>query len=145
MRLKIFALLAVLIPLSAQALLDTLTVSGNPAPMTINTATAGNQPNSVSNNSTSYSILTLLGGRRITGQLNVNMPANTTLRVQLQAPPLGAVSQGLVTMTTSPANLVTNIGILALTTGLTITYQLSATVAATPVNNSTVTLTLTLL
>ena len=144
MRCLTFALL-MLMPLSAQALLDTLTISGNPAPMTINTATAGSQPNTVTNNSTSYSILTLLGGQRITGQLSANMPSNTTLRVQLQAPPLGAVSQGLVTMTTTPTNLVTSIGILALTTGLTITYQFSATVNAAPVTNATVTLTLTLL
>lgn len=144
MRCLTFALL-MLTPLSAQALLDTLTVSGNPAPMTINSATAGSQPNSVTNNSTSYSILTLLGGRRITGQLNAAMPNNTTLKVQLQAPALGGTSQGLVTMTTTPTNLVTGIGILALTTGLTITYNFSANVNAAPVTNSTVTLTLTLL
>lgn len=144
MRSLLFALLT-LMPLSAQALLDTLTISANPSPVVINTATPGSQPNSVTNNATSYSILTILGGRRITGHLNTAMPSNTSLRIQLQAPPLGAVSQGLVTMTTTPTNLVTSIPILALTLGLNITYTFSATVNAAPVTNSTVVVTLTLL
>lgn len=124
--------------------LSTISISGNPAPMTISTAVAGGQPQSVTNSSTTYSIISALANTKITGQLNQSMPSGTTLKVSLQAPLLGGTSQGSVAMSTTAADLVTNIPILSLTGALTITYTLSATVAASPVSNSSVILTLTI-
>lgn len=122
-------------------LADTFTVSGNPATLIINTATAGSQPNSVQNASTSYSISTT-SNRIITGKINTAMASGLTLSVSLAAP-AGATSAGLQSMTTTAKNLVTGIPTLSLTMGLTITYRL-ATVTAAPVTNQTRTLTLTL-
>lgn len=127
-----------------EGLLDSLTLSGSPAPMTIAVPAAGSQPSSVVNNSTTYSVSTISVTRRITGQVNTSMPTGTTLQVQMQAPLL-ATSQGNVTMTTTATNLVTGILVLALQSGLQITYTLSATLQAAPVTNSTVVVTYTLL
>lgn len=131
-------LLIFLSPLSA----DTFTVSGNPAALTINSATAGSQPNSVQNATTSYSLSTT-GTRTITGKINSAMATGLTLNVSLAAP-TGATSTGLQSMTTTAKNMVTGIPVLSLTSGLTITYQLSATVSAAPATGQTRTLTLTL-
>ncbi|MCB1113104.1 MAG: hypothetical protein H7A37_01805 [Chlamydiales bacterium] len=73
------------------------------------------------------------------------MPANVTLTLQLQAP-TGATSQGAVSLSTTPNNLVTNLPVLLLLTpNLQMTYTLSATVSATQAAAQNVTLTLTLL
>jgi len=142
--MRVFLIFCFLFPLSLHAVGDTILISGNPAPMTISTATAGSQPNSVVDASTTYTVLTLAGSTTITGQLNIAMPSGTTLAVQLQAPPL-ATSQGSIVMTTTPANLVTNIPALGLSPAFTVTYTFSATVSASPVSNQSVILTLTLI
>lgn len=122
---------------------DSLSLSGNPSALTISTATAGQQPNSVSNSSTSYGVITTNTVRRITGSLSSNMPSGVTLQVQLAASS-GATSAGSVTMTTTATNLVTSISKNTTAPLLTVTYTLSATAAAAHVSNATVVLTLTL-
>jgi hypothetical protein len=139
----ILCLTAALVAAEAASAALMISISGNPSTLTINSATAGSQPNNATNSSTTYSITTVASGTTITGKLNANMPAGLTLKVQLQAP-TGATSVGAVAMTTTAANLITGIGIIALQTGLTITYTLSATVAAAPVASSSVVLTLTI-
>lgn len=131
-------------PNLALALLDSLAVSGNPAPMVVNTAIAGGQPVSMQDTSTTYSVSTIAITRKITGQLSAALPAGVTLSLALQAPLL-AVSQGSVALSTTPADLVTNVLILALASGLQCTYTLSATVLASPATAKTVTVILTLL
>jgi hypothetical protein len=124
---------------------DTLSISANPATLTISTAIAGQQPTAVTNTSTTYSFSSLsLVTRTITGKISAAMPSNVTLHVQLANPGGGATSTGLVAMTTTAQNLVTGIPILGSGTGVTITYQLSATVSAAIVTGGTKTLTLTL-
>ena len=118
-------------------------VSSNPSPMTISTSTAGSDPNPVANNSTSYTLVSLIAGQSIIGSLNSNMPAGVTLNVQLQAP-IGATSAGSVTMSSTSQNLVTNIPTVSGSSNFGITYTLSATALAVPVTNGTRTLTLTL-
>ena len=110
--------------------------------MTINAATAGSQPDSVMDSSTTYSGLAVLSSK-ITGNLNAAMPTGVTLQVQLQAPS-GTSSAGLVTMGTTASNLVTGLVVLAAFNNLTITYRLSATVSAAIHSNVSRTLTLTL-
>lgn len=120
-----------------------ITISGNPPPLTISTAIAGSNPTPVTNATTTYTVTNLiLSGARITGQLNVAMPTNVTLSLQLQAPS-GGTSQGLVALSTTAQNLVTNIPIIALASNLTCTYRLAATAAALPATNLTVIITLT--
>ncbi|OJU80003.1 MAG: hypothetical protein BGO10_06850 [Chlamydia sp. 32-24] len=135
-----FILLAILFTMSGFA---DITISGNPPPLTISTAIAGSNPTPVTNATTTYTVTNLiLSGARITGQLNVAMPTNVTLSLQLQAPS-GGTSQGLVALSTTAQNLVTNIPIIALASNLTCTYRLAATAAALPATNLTVIITLT--
>lgn len=122
--------------------INEISVSGDPGDLVINSATAGSQPNSDSDNTTTYSITTNQGSKKITGKIDSAMPANTTLRINLVAP-TGASSQGNVTLTTTDANLVTNISQVA-ESGLTITYTFSATVSAGVLSSDSRTVTLTL-
>lgn len=123
--------LAVLFPLISHA--DSLELHGAPGLMTVNSATAGSNPDTVQNTSTTYSG-TSTGGTTITGSVSPAMPSGVTLQIQFPAPS-GAVSQGLVTMTPTAQNLVTGIDSGTQWSMLTITYQLSATAAATAQSN----------
>ena len=118
----------------------TLTVSSNPTTLIISTAAAGQDPNSATNTSTTYSLSTSTNVSTITGKIASNMPTNTTLQISLAAPE-GATSLGLVTMTANAANLVTGISTNTVASGKTITYTFSATAAASVVTNATKTVT----
>lgn len=122
---------------------DSLSLSGNPSTLTISTATAGQNPNSATNTSTTYNLTTTLTVRTINGKINSNMPTGITLKVQLAAPS-GASSTGSVAMSTTAANLITGIPKATTASNLTVTYTLSATPSAVAVTNATKTLTLTL-
>lgn len=122
--------------------INEISVSGDPGNLVINSATAGSQPNSDSDNSTTYSITTNESDKKITGKIDSAMPANTTLQINLVAP-TGGSSQGNVTLTTTDADLVTNISQVA-QSGLTITYTFSATVSAGTLSSDSRTVTLTL-
>lgn len=125
-------------PIAAQ----TLKVSGSPPGMTITTAIAGAAPTSVTNAVTTYTAKTLLGAKKITAQLNSNMPPGTTLQVQFAAVP-GATSAGVVTLSTTAQTVVSNITNIINKTA-SITYTLSATPAAGVIPSSTRKVTLTL-
>jgi hypothetical protein len=122
--------------------IDEVSASGNPGALTVSTATAGSEPDDATDISTTYAVTTNGTNKKITGGIDSNMPGNTTLQVGLAAPSGGA-SAGNVTLSTTAADLVTGITQSA-ETGLTITYTLSATVAAGIVASDTRTVTLTL-
>ncbi len=122
--------------------IDEISVSGNPAALIVSTATAGSEPDAVTDNATTYSVTTNGTNKKITGVLDSAMPANTTLQVNLTAP-TGGSSAGSVTLSASAADLVTGITQRA-ESGLTITYTLSATVSAGIVASDSRTVTLTL-
>ena len=122
--------------------INEISVSGNPGALIVSTATAGQQPNEVLDNSTTYNITTNETNKTITGALAVAMPAGVTLKINLVAP-TGATSVGDVTLTTTAQNLVTGITKVA-EGGKVITYKLSATVSAGVITSSTNTVTLTL-
>jgi hypothetical protein len=122
--------------LSATALASTLTIS--------TVIAAGQQPLSVSNTSTTYTVTTFFGGaKKITAGLNAAMPANVTLTATYNAPS-GAASTGPVNLDTTARDMVTNIT-NEFNSSNGITYSLSATVLAgvVPSQSRTVTLTLT--
>ena len=103
--------------------------------LTVNTATAGSQPNSVSAGST-YSITTngTTDSKKISAKLDSAMPANVTLSVNVTAPSNDSISAGAVTLTTSDTEVVGSIeGVAA---SAAINYTLSATVAAAPAGGS---------
>jgi hypothetical protein len=130
---------------SAQAQPATqLTVSGSPAAMNVTVTVAGSQPAAVVNSATTYFVRAKnsSGPQKITAQLNLPMPANTTLSIQL-APTAGATSRGAVALDMTNRDVVVNID---KENGATagITYTFSATVAAGVVPSQSRTVTLTL-
>ncbi len=122
--------------------IDSISVSGNPGSMTINSATAGSNPTAATDATTTYSVTTNNSARKVTGQLASAMPSGVTLSVTLGAPS-GGTSAGAVSLTTAAQNLVTGISSVA-QGSLTITYSLSATLAASQVSGATNTVTYTL-
>ncbi|MDQ6717878.1 MAG: hypothetical protein M3Z17_05975 [Gemmatimonadota bacterium] len=143
MRTELVAL-ALLIPSAARLPAQTLSVSGSPGPMTVSVATAGSQPLAVSDATTTYSAsaLTSLLAKKITGQVNTNLPPGVTLTISLVAPS-GASSSNAVTLDTTPRDLVVNIT-NAVPQSKAVTYTLSATVAAGTISSTSRTVTLTL-
>ncbi len=121
--------------------INEISVSGNPAAMIVSTATAGSQPDQVTNALTSYNITTNGTSKKVTGAIDSAMPAGVTLTINLAAP-TGATSAGDVSLTATAQNLVTAITQRAEATK-TITYKLSATVAAGTVASASRTVTLT--
>lgn len=122
---------------------DSFSLSGNPSTLTVSTATAGQQPNSATNNSTTYNLSTTTTVRSILGRVGLSMPSGLTLSVQLAAP-TGATSAGSKSMTTTNQTLVSSIPTNTIQNNLTVTYTFSATAAASQVTNGSRTLTLTL-
>ena len=123
--------------------INEITVSGNPGSLIVNTATAGSEPDQVSDSSTTYNITTNGSNKKITGQLDSDMPSYTTLTVNLTAPSSGT-SAGDVTLSAGAANLVTGIN-KKKGSSLGITYKFSATVDAGIVSSASRTATLTIL
>jgi hypothetical protein len=99
-------------------------VTGVPAPLVINTATAGSNPASVTANGGSYAVTTNEANKKITASLDEPLPAGVRLEIALAAPQ-GAASAGDVALGTAAADLVTGISTLA-ASALPITYRLSA-------------------
>lgn len=121
--------------------INEISVSGDPGALIINSATAGGDPVSVSDNTTTYSITTNETGKRISVTIDADMPAGVTLEVNM-VEPTGATSTGNVVLSTTAVDAVTGISNVA-ETGLAITYTLSATAAAAVTAESrTVTLTI---
>lgn len=113
-----------------------ISVSGDPGPLV---TIAGS---SDTDNSTTYNITTNEANKKITGQLDADMPPNTTLEINLAAP-TGATSLGNVILSSAAADLVTGIGILS-ESGLTITYTFTADASAGVIASDTRTVTLTI-
>jgi len=123
--------------------INEIAVSASPVSLIINTAGAGSEPSSVMDATTTYAITTNGGinSRKITAQLDSDMPAGLTLCITL-APPTGAdamISDVVLSMT--PADVVGCINSVA-QSELTITYTLSTNVAVGVVNPATRTITL---
>jgi len=126
--------------------INEISVSGSPAKLTISTAIAGSEPTAATNSLTTYSITTNGTTMKITGQLNAEMDPGLTLKVNLADPDDAgtAISKGDVELSdTTAADLVTGINQLV-ASGKTITYTLSATVAAGKITSGTKTVTFTI-
>lgn len=122
--------------------INEVSVSGDPGNLVVNTATAGSEPTADTDNTTSWAVTTNESSKKMTGSINTDMPANTTLEINLTAP-TGGSSAGDMSLSTTAADLVTAIATVA-ESGLTITYTLSATIAAGIVAQAQKTVTLTL-
>lgn len=117
-----------------------LSFSGSPS-LTIAAATAGSAPTSVTANAT-YAVTTNETDRKITAQIDSDMPSGVSLSVSLAAPS-GGTSAGAVSLSTVAQDVVTGISTLN-ASGLGVTYSLSATSAAgvVPAGSRTVTYTI---
>ena len=104
--------------------INQIAVSGSPAPMIINSATAGSAPTPVTAGGTSYAITTNEANQKITASIDQPLPTGVTLEVTL-APPGGASSPGAVSLGTAAADVVTGISSTN-ASSLPITYRLSA-------------------
>lgn len=125
------------------AAINELMVSGSPAPLIINTATAGSEPTSVTDASTTYAITTNGGNnsRKITAQLDSDMLDGLTLCITLSGPTGADAPPTDVILTTTPVDVVRCINSVA-QNGLTITYTLSAAATVGVVNSAIKTVTL---
>lgn len=121
--------------------INEISVSGSPS-LVINDATPGSGLTSATAGGT-YAITTNETNRKVTAHINSNMPSGVTLSVELAAP-TGGTSTGAVNLSTVPADVVTGVSNVN-ESGLSISYELSATVAAGVVaaGNKTVTYTIT--
>jgi hypothetical protein len=121
--------------------INEISVSGSPS-LVINDATPGSGLVSASAAGT-YAITSNQTNRKITARIDTDMPSNVTLTVQLAAPS-GATSAGAVSLNSVDKDVVTGISNVD-QSGLSISYGLSATVAAGVVaaGNKTVTYTIT--
>lgn len=122
--------------------INEIAVSGNPGALAVTAATAGSQPNEATDDSTTYMISSNGTNMKITGSINAAMPSGVSLKINLAAP-TGGSSAGDVALGTVSSDLVSGAGKVA-ESGKTITYKLSATVAAGVVVNANTTVTLTL-
>jgi hypothetical protein len=123
--------------------INEINIDGAAVNLTINSATAGAQPDQVTD-STTYDITTNCAdnGKKLTAAIDTAMPANVTLRLNMTAPG-GAVSAGAVVMTDSDADVVTGIDAVA-QANINMTFTLDAMVGAHVVGSASKTLTLTL-
>ncbi|HEU4628107.1 MAG TPA: hypothetical protein VFS08_00070 [Gemmatimonadaceae bacterium] len=121
--------------------INQIALTGSPS-LAITAATAGSAPTTVTANAT-YAITTNETSRKITAQIESDMPSGVTLSVTLAAP-TGATSAGAVTLGSTAQDVVTGISTLN-ESGLSVTYTLSATAAAgvVPAGTRTVTYTIT--
>lgn len=83
-----------------------IAVSGNPGPLVINDAVAGGDLVSVSDNSTTYSLMTNLQSMKIVASINAPMPAGTRLMINL------ASSRGVSTGTVDLSHAVAPVDVV---------------------------------
>ena len=121
--------------------INEIEVTGTPN-LTIASAIAGEQPQEVTDSSSTCAITTNGTNKRITASIDTAMPAYVTLKVNVAAPTGSGTSQGDVTLTTSASDVVTGMSHVA--DSPTITYKLSATIQAGVLSTDTRTVTFTL-
>jgi len=115
------------------------------ASVTIVAGTPGSGLPSVTDSSgVTYDITNNAGAEsmRLTGKIDIAMPANTTLSVSVTAPS-GAVSAGFVDLTATDQDLVTGIDNVD-EAAVAISFRLAATVAAGVLSSATKTFTMTI-
>ena len=127
--------------------INELSVTGNPAALTVDSATAGSEPNEVEDTSTTYAITTNCGtdAKQITAQITTgdDMPANSALYITLAAP-AGASSEGMKTLSSTSAEIVVS-GIDAVaSSGHMITYKLTVAAVAGVITSADKIVTLTI-
>jgi hypothetical protein len=110
--------------------------------LTISTATAGTAPGAVTNSTSSWAVTTNGTNKKLTASLNSNMDTGVTLSLTAVAPSVGT-SAGKKSLSTTAVDLVTGMAGVA-ESGMGLTYELAATLAAGVIASSSRTVTFTL-
>jgi hypothetical protein len=110
---------------------QSVAVSGDPAVLTVGTATAGREPDPARDAATTYTVTTTAANQKLVARLEAPLPAGVSLTIQLAAPS-GATSRGQVALTTSDQEVVGPIPAPGSYAGLAIVYTHVATVSAGP-------------
>lgn len=126
----------------AVSAINEIAISGNVSTMTVSTATAGSEPDPVTDATQTYDITTNGTNKKITAALDTNMGTGLTLALTAAAP-TGASANSEVSLSTVAADVVTGITEIA-ESGKTLTYKLTALVTAGVVAADTKTVTLTI-
>lgn len=121
--------------------INQISVSGSPS-LLINAATAGSAPTSVTTSGITWAVTTNQTGSTISASIASAMPTGVTLSANLAAP-TGGTSTGLQAIGTTAVSLVTGVTKVN-ASGLSLTYQLSATAAAGVITSSTKVVTYTI-
>ena len=122
--------------------INEMSLSGDPAALVINSATAGSAPDDAVNSATTWAITTNEVSKKVTGAIDTDMPAGVTLSVSLIAP-AGGTSAGAKALSAVATDLVTGLGTVQ-ESGMGVTYTLSATTDAGVVASASRTLTYTI-
>jgi hypothetical protein len=120
--------------------INKISLAGTPS-LTISTAVAGSAPTAVTSGAT-YAITTNESNRKITAEIDSDMPTGLALTVEVEAPAGSGLSLGPVVLSSSAEAVVTGISKLN-ESGLDIEYGLSATSAAGVFDSDTRTVTYT--
>ena len=121
-----------------------IAVNGDPQPLVIQNGVAGEAKASVTDNSTSYSILTNVDNMKIAASISDPMPAGTQLLMALSSSKGASLGSVDISGAHTPVDLVAGIG-MGVDADQNITYTLvaDATVGQVPAQTRVVTLTLT--
>lgn len=120
----------------AVSAVNQLSFTGTPS-LTITTIPVGGAPASVTDATSTWAVTTNQTGAKVSASIPTAMNANITLGVHLAAPAGATSPAGVTLLTTTPVDLVTGITQTA-TSGLNVTYTLTATAAATPTSGTRV-------
>lgn len=120
--------------------IEEMALSGNPGALVI--ASAAELENGVTDATTTWDVTSNMTDTKVTGAIDLAMPTDVTLTVNL-AGPTGATSNGAVSLTTTAADLVAGITKVQ-ESGLTVTYGLNALPTAGVVASDTRTVTYTI-
>ncbi|MFP4459746.1 MAG: hypothetical protein ACLFSQ_09185 [Candidatus Zixiibacteriota bacterium] len=125
--------------------INELEITDGSVSLTVNSATAGSEPDAATTASSTYGITTNEDAKKITAAIDSDMEDNVTLSIDVSAPSTGTGAGSTdisATATGAAADVVTAIGAVA-ESGLNIDFDLSATVAAGTISGGSRTLTLT--
>lgn len=136
----LLTLLSIAVPRALDA--QSITVSGDPAVLTVDSAVPGSPLDPVPDLSTTYDV-SASDTAQVTARLGRTLPDGVTLELELEAP-AGAVGQGFVQLTTVDQAVVMSID-PSTYSNLGVTYRLSATTGAgaVPLSSRDVVLTVT--
>lgn len=120
-----------------------ISVSGSPNPLVINDAVPGSNLTTVTDESSTYSLVTNTENMKIVASINNQMPSGTSLKIRMGSSQ--AVSLGYVDLSdaTTPVDIVTGIG-KGSEINQPINYIFSADAEATEIPSQSRTITLTL-